>query len=79
MTQAIEKAKALLLEKADPHSTRSQKEITEEFDVVVHQATSKSISRKKCFFKKNFVLHELFYLFFQTFNVLARPPNLSIV
>lgn len=40
LTLAIEKAKALLLEKADPHSTRSQKEITDEFDRVVHQATN---------------------------------------
>ena len=47
MTLAIEKAKALLLEKADPHSTRSQKEITDEFDMVVAQVTSKSISREK--------------------------------
>ena len=83
MTLAIEKAKALLLEKADPHSTRSQKEITDEFDRVVHQATSKPISQKKKFhFKFSFVLHEhLIYLllFFQIFNVLARPPNLSTV
>ena len=49
LTLAIEKAKALLLEKADPQSTRSQKEITDEFDRVVHHATSMSISRKKKF------------------------------
>merc|ERR1712226_763282 len=40
LTLAIEKAKALLLEKADPHSTRSQKEITDEFDMVVAQVTN---------------------------------------
>merc|ERR1711997_1261620 len=40
LTLAIEKAKALLLEKADPQSTRSQKEITDEFDRVVHHATN---------------------------------------
>ena len=38
---AIAKTKALLLEKADPNASRTQQEITEEIDLVVHSATSK--------------------------------------
>ena len=41
MLAAISKCKALLLEKADPNSSRSQEEITEEVDHIVNGALSK--------------------------------------
>ena len=43
LTAGIAKAKALLLEKANPNSRRSQQEITEELDLIVNKAVSKYI------------------------------------
>ncbi len=42
MLAAIQKCKALLMEKADPSSARSQQEITEELDQVCNKALSNS-------------------------------------
>ena len=41
LSDAIQKCKDLLLEKADPNSSRSQQDITDELDNVVHNALSK--------------------------------------
>jgi hypothetical protein len=44
LTAGIAKAKALLLEKANPNSRRSQQEITDELDVIVNKATSHNVA-----------------------------------
>ena len=43
LVAGIAKTKALLLEKANPNSRRSQQEITDELDLIVRKATSKYI------------------------------------
>ena len=43
LVSGIAKTKALLLEKANPNSRRSQQEITDELDIIVRKATSKYI------------------------------------
>lgn len=44
LTAGIAKAKALLLEKANPNSRRSQQEITEELDLIVNKAVSHNVA-----------------------------------
>jgi hypothetical protein len=44
MLAAIQKCKALLMEKADPSSARSQQEITEELDQVCNKALSHNVA-----------------------------------
>ena len=46
LTAGIARAKALLLEKANPNSRRSQQEITEELDAIVQKATSEYSQNK---------------------------------
>ena len=41
LSDAIQKCKDLLLEKADPNSSRSQQDITDELDNIVQNALSK--------------------------------------
>ena len=43
LVAGIAKTKALLLEKVNPNSVRSQQEITNELDIVVSKATSQVI------------------------------------
>ena len=44
LLEGIAKTKALLLEKANPNSLRSQQEITDELDIVVSKATSHNVA-----------------------------------
>ena len=44
LVAGIAKTKALLLEKANPYSVRSQEEITDELDIVVRKATSHNVA-----------------------------------
>ena len=44
LVAGIAKTKALLLEKANPNSRRSQQEITDELDLTVSKATSHNVA-----------------------------------
>jgi hypothetical protein len=44
LVSGIAKTKALLLEKANPNSRRSQQEITDELDIIVRKATSHNVA-----------------------------------
>ena len=61
LVAGIAKTKALLLEKANPNSRRSQQEITDELDLIVRKATSKYFYLIFWKFMNEFVMKEIIY------------------